>query len=441
MSRRYVLAYSAFLIGVYLLLTASPLIVLLAAHPPPGRGFWRELSVAFGFAGLSIMGWQFFLTGRFQSITSPYGIDVIYHFHRIIALFGIVLILLHPVILVLSSPPTLRFLNPFSSPWWMAAGTGGLVAFAVVIVTSLYRIRLGIRYETWRIIHMYMSVAAVASATAHIVGVSYYVQEPLKRWLWISMLAVWILALLHVRILKPLLMLRRPYRVERVVKERGDSWTLVLKPEGHSGMTFQPGQFGWLTLGKSPFALRQHPFSFSSSAMSPGRLEMTIKELGDFTATIGEVAPGTRAYVDGPYGTFTIDRHGAPGYVIVAGGVGITPIMSILRTMADRRDRRPALLFYGSGTWDDAIFREELERLAASLMLRVVHILETAPDGWTGERGFITADVMARHLPEDRLNREYFVCGPPEMQAAVRKALGKLGLPLERVQSETFNYV
>lgn len=441
MSRRYVLAYSAFLIGVYLLLTSAPLIVLLAAHPPPGRGFWRELAVAFGFAGLSVMGWQFFLTGRFQSITSPYGIDVIYHFHRAIALFGMVLIVLHPAILVVSSPATLRFLNPLSAPWWMTAGTGGILAFAVVIVTSVYRIRLGIRYETWRIVHMYASVAAVASATAHIVGVSYYVQEPLKRWLWVSMLAVWILALMHVRILKPLLMLRRPYRVQRVVKERGTSWTLVLEPEGHSGMDFQPGQFGWLTLGKSPFAVRQHPFSFSSSAMTPGRLEMTIKELGDFTATIGAVAPGTRAYVDGPYGTFTIDRHGAPGYVIVAGGVGISPIMSILRTMADRRDTRPSLLFYGSRTWDDATFRDELERLAESLKLRIVHILEEPPDGWSGERGFISADVMARHLPEDRLDCEYFVCGPPQMQAAVTVALGKLGLPLERVQSETFNYV
>jgi len=120
--------YGAFWIGVYFAVSAAPLFVLLIGETPPGRGFWREFSVGLGFVGLSMIGWQFFLTGRFRRITSPYGIDVVYHFHRLISLIAFVFILLHPAIIVISNPASLVFLNPFASPWWMRVGVGGLLA-------------------------------------------------------------------------------------------------------------------------------------------------------------------------------------------------------------------------------------------------------------------------------------------------------------------------
>lgn len=176
-------------------------------------------------------------------------------------------------------------------------------------------------------------------------------------------------------------------------------------------------------------------------AENADRIEISIKELGDFTSQIGSVAPGTRAYLDGPYGTFTIDRHTAPGYVFVAGGVGITPVMSILQTLADRHDRRPLLLFYSSKTWEEATFREELDDLDRRLNLRTVHIISEPPDGWEGELGRISAEITARHLPEGRLDYEYFICGPEPMQKAVKEYLDRLGISLDRVQSESFNFV
>lgn len=433
--------YGIFWISLYFFLAAAPLLVLLLGHAPPGRGFWREFSVGLGFAGLSMMGLQFFLTGRFKTLTAPYGIDVVYHFHRLISFVAFLFIFSHPVLLICASPVTAGLLNPVTAPWWITAGSGGLAAFAVVITTSLYRLQINLAYEHWRAIHGSLAVFAVALSIFHIAGVGYYVAEPVKHWLWIGMMIAWLFALLSVRLLKPLLMLRSPYTVTEVRKERGDSWTLTLRADGHSGMAFQPGQFAWLTLGRSPFSIREHPFSFSSSAMHSDRIGITIKELGDFTSKIGEVATGTRAYLDGPYGTFSIDRHPAPGYVFIAGGVGITPIMSILRTMSQRRDQRPLLLFYGNRTWEEATFREELEELRSTLNLRIVHILNEPPEGWEGEQGYLTVDTLARHLPEQRLEHEYFVCGPYPMQMAVKGALGKLGLPLERVQSESFNFV
>ncbi len=435
------LLYGTFWIGISLAIIIAPFLVLLIGPIPPGRGFWREFSVGLGFMGLSMMGLQFFLTGRFKYLTSPYGIDVVYHFHRQISTIAFALILLHPLIIFISTPITLSLLNPISAPWWMGSGTAALLALAILILTSIKRKELAIRYEPWRLTHGFLSIVMVALSVIHIEGVGYYVQGPLKRWFWIGLVITWIFSLVYVRIIKPIWMLKRPYTIEEIIRERGKTWTLVLRPEGHLGISFKPGQFAWLTVGKSPFAIREHPFSFSSSAMNSEKVEISIKELGDFTSTIGEIPPGTRAYLDAPYGTFTTDRHTAPGYVFIVGGVGISPIISILRTLADRHEKRSLLLFYSSKTWEEVTFREELENLTRRLNLRVVHTLTNPAEDWEGERGRISAEMMARYLPENRVDCEYFVCGPDPMQMAVKEALEELGLPLEKVQSESFNYI
>jgi predicted ferric reductase len=94
-----------------------------------------------------------------------------------------------------------------------------------------------------------------------------------------------------------------------------------MQPDGHSGFHFSAGQFGWLTVWGSPFKITGHPFSFSSSAaVTGGRVEMTIRNLGDFTSAIHKVPVGKRVYVDVPYGAFTIDRNPADLHVLIAGG-------------------------------------------------------------------------------------------------------------------------
>src|SRR5690606_1342050 len=119
--------------------------------------------------------------------------------------------------------------------------------------------------------------------------------------LWIALSVFWIGSLLYVRLIKPLLMLRKPYRVQEVRRERGDTYTVVFQPDGHKGFSFRPGQFAWVTMWSNPYQIREHPFSISSSAMQKDSLEMSIKDLGDFTAQVKNIAPGTRAYLDGPY--------------------------------------------------------------------------------------------------------------------------------------------
>jgi len=433
---------AAFWIAAYLAAVSAPLFVLLAGPTPPGGGFWRDFAMALGFAGLAMMGVQFFLTARFKRATAPFGIDLIYYFHRYLALVALAALAAHYVILRLDDPAQLGSADPRLAPGYMSAGRVALLLFVLLVVASLARRSLRFDYDWWRITHAFFAIAAVVLALWHIVGSGRYLSAPWKQALWLTYGALWIALVAQVRLLRPWRIARRPWRIAEVRPERGRVWTLALEPLGHEGLRFQPGQFVWLTARASPYALREHPFSLASSAAGNARLEVSIKELGDFTRSVKDLRPGEKVYLDGPYGAFSIDRHpAAPGYVFIAGGIGVAPILSMLRTAAERQDRRPLVLFYGNRVWERVAFREELERLGGRLALKTVHVLREGPAPASCESGFVTREVLDRHLPAERRPLEYFVCGPTPMTRAVEASLATLGVPSARVHSEIFNWV
>lgn len=431
---------AAIWIGVYLIAVAMPMVALILAPTPAGVGFAWDLSMALGFAAITMMGVQFALTARFQRATAPFGIDVIYLFHRYMAVIAFVLLLGHAVIVMVGYPAAIGAIDPRTMSWPVILGFAGFAAFAAIIVTSLWRKPLRIEYDRWRMWHAATAVAAFALAVTHVDGVGYYIDTPAKKAIWIGFMLLWALLIVHVRLVRPWRMLRKPYRVSEIRKERGRSWTIGVEPAGHNGMNFRPGQFAWVTLRASPFCLKEHPFSISSMPTPSRRLEFTIKELGDFTGTVKNIRVGEAAYLDGPYGVFCIDRYSAaPAFVFLAGGVGIAPIMSMLRASAEAGERRPLILIYGNRTWENVIFREELESLGAKLNLTVVHVLLEPPIGWSGERGYITREIIARHLPDSATAAEYFICGPQPMIDMVERGLHEHGIPLRHVHSEIFD--
>ena len=154
--------------------------------------------------------------------------------------------------------------------------------------------------------------------------------------------------------------------------------------------------------------------------------------------------PGQHIYLDGPFGSFSIDRQPhAKGYVFIAGGIGITPIMSMLRTLKDRRDQHPLILIYANNRWEDVTFREEIESMQEGLNLQVVHVLADPPEDWQGERGFITRDILDQYLPKEHQKDVYeiFICGPPPMMDVVENLLPQIPIPLGDFHSERFNLV
>jgi predicted ferric reductase len=432
-------------LGLYLAVAVAPLVFALIDETPPGRGFLTDFSVALGFVGLSMMGLQFALVARLQSVCAPFGEDAVVQFHRQMSYVATVFILAHPVLLIVAEGDTIRLFNVFEAPWRARFAVGSVICLLTVVATSIWRGRLRLRYELWQVVHGVLSAAAVLCAVAHIYLVRYYVDTVWKTALWAVMTVAFVGLLAWVRLVTPWQHRRRPWEVERVVLERGDVTTLTLRPVGHAGFDFAPGQFAWIMVDRSPFALTQHPFSFSSSAEADardeGRLEVSIKALGDFTNTVHGIAPGALVYVDGPHGVFSPDRFEGPGFVLIAGGIGITPLVCMLRTFADRGDRRPCVLLYANRRLDDVTFREELDALQQRLDLRVVHVLENPPDGWPGERGRINDELLHRQLPERFRRMQYFVCGPRPMLDAMEDALARVGVPTDRIHTERYSFV
>lgn len=424
---------------LYLVVVGAPVWLMLVPPVPSGRGFWVELSVGLGFAGLTQIAVQFILIARFKRVTAPYGIDVILQYHRRIALVAVAAILAHPVILVLDYPARAELLNPFGGNWASRSAWISVLALVAIVLSSVYRERLKLDYERWRLSHLLLGVVAIVFAQLHVSMAGLYTNTLWKQLVWIGIAALMVGLVVYLRLLKPARQAAYRWQVAEVREEAGSTHTLALEPVGHEGLRFLPGQFAWIKLAGSPWTMEEHPFSFSSSAERPDRLEFGIRALGDFSGDIGRVPAGTRAYLDGPHGAFSIDRYPAVGYVFLAGGVGITPIMSFLRTMADRGDPRPVQLFYAEKERDTVAYAEELARLKERLDLEVVYVLEEPAEDWEGEEGFITAELLERRLPEERVQRTYFVCGPPPMMDAVHAALLEQGVEEARIQMERFN--
>ena len=427
-------------IVAYLLLALFPLLLLLLHPAPSGRGFWTEFSVALGFIGLAMMALQFVLTARVNRIDSSYGIDILLQFHRYTSLVALLMVLVHPVILFIVQPETLQLLNFPQAPWRARMAVLGTLAFLTMVVTTIWRKPLKIPYEPWRASHSILAVLALGLGFGHAIGVGNYLGLFWKAVLWSSIILASLWLIIYVRLVKPWMMIKQPYVVEEVMPQQGNVWTLALRPLGHDGFTFQPGQFAWLTLNITPFSMREHPFSMPSSGDRADRLEFGIKASGDFTNCIKDVQPGTKAYLDGPYGVFTTDRYwDSAGFVLIAGGVGITPIFSILLTAAERKDDRPFLLLYAASSWDDVTYREALDALKATLDLTIVYVLRKAHDDWDGETGYVDQALLEKYIPRHRGSRHYFICAAPVMMDAVERALFTLDVPVTNVHMEHFD--
>jgi predicted ferric reductase len=427
-------------IHVYVALVAFPLAILSLGDMPAGGGYAWDFAMALGFGGLAMLALQSVLTARFRRATAPFGIDIIYYFHRWAAVAALALAIGHYGLLRLRYPEAIGTANPLAAPWQMTAGRVALALFAILVISSIWRKTFRIEYDRWRIAHAAMAVVAMILAIAHVWGVGHYTAAAGKGAVWAAYTLWWVLVVGYVRIARPLALARRPYRVTHVRAERGRSWTVGVRPEGHGGFAFQPGQFAWVTLRASPLRAKEHPFSIASSAADRSALEFTIKELGDFTRSIEDVKTGEVAYVDGPHGVFTCDHYPrAAGFVFIAGGIGIAPIMSMLRTLADRGDRRPVRLVYGNRDWENVVFRDEIAALGTRLELQVMHVLQQPPADWTGLSGVLSEEVVRAALPAALNDLIFFVCGPKPMADSVQRTLRKLGVPLHRVHCELFD--
>ncbi len=429
-------------IVAYIAVIVVPLLVAVVPPRPAGRDTVVEVGVAVGFIAFAMLGAQFLLTARFPRLAAPFGLDWLLKVHRVAGVLAVLALVTHVGVLVAVEPEFRAFLDPFddlaraAALWLVLAAAFGLVAL------TLGRRQLGIPYQWWRLSHGMLSLLVMLIAVVHVFQVGHYSQVGWKMAFWGAYGAGAAALLIWTRGVRPIRSLRHPWSVVEVREEGPRVWTITLEPEGHDGLDWQAGQFAWLALDQPPWHIDVHPYSFSSSAQEAertGRISFTIKELGDFTSQIGQVPVGTRAYLDGAYGNFVLPAD-ATAVVFVVGGIGMTPALSILRTMRDRGDERPAWLVYGAPQPEEIIARDELEEMSERGGVELTVVVEEADDSWPGERGVITHDLLQRRLPDlsdDGVT--VFCCGPEPMMEAVLPALRELGADARRIRAERYD--
>jgi predicted ferric reductase len=433
--------------GIYIFLVTLPLETALISSPArTPASMIVNLAIGAGFIGLSLMALEFALISRIKAAAQPFGQDALQIFHNIMGMVALGLLLIHPIFLIISGYPANCWLNPFAGCANLATRTAILALYALILLvaTSIWRQQFRLSYEVWQVMHGLLAIFILIAAMVHIFILGRYTTTPIMKTLWLLYAIIVVVLILWYKILIPILRWNKPWQVVENREERGESHTLVLEPVNHDGFSFEPGQYAWIKKGHAPFGVGQHPISFSSSGDVPpgGQVSFTIKKLGDWSSEqVPDIQAGDLMWLDGPHGVLSSDREQGMGYVMVAGGVGITPLYSMCQTMAEREDVRPVILFYGASDWDSLTFREELNALQESMNLQVVYVLSDPDADWKGEAGFITAEVMKPYLPKQYKRFVYFVCGPEPLMDSMEQALPALGVPPENVLSERFGMV
>ena len=430
---------------LYAAVALSPL-TLAACSGERHYGFLAELGVGAALTGYAMLLLQFISSGRFERLSGRIGIDRTMRFHQLTARVAAVLVFMHPLLPRLPANPAqigeafgvLAIL--FRAPHLLS----GVVAWVLVIVLvamAIGRRRLPIPYEVWRASHALGAATIALAAGHHTFTVGAYSRQPALFWFWCVLLAIALASIAFVYLVRPWLLSRAGYRVVGNREVGSGIREIALAPRPGRGIRYRAGQFAWFNPRRPALPLFDHPFSFSSAAAEAPRIRLTIKARGDFTSRLHALAPGTPVVVDGPHGSFGLARHPGDAVCLVAGGIGISAVMGVLRELHATRDARPVSLVYGARNLQQLVYLEEIRAMAGELRLRVRLHLDEPPQGWTGAVGPIDAAALRSALSgTDPARWVCLACGPTPMILAAERLLIAAGVAPRNVIYERFEY-
>jgi predicted ferric reductase len=314
-------------------------------------------------------------------------------------------------------------------------GTVALALFLLVGFTSARAARRRMRYETWHFVHLY-TYLAIALAFSHqfSTGADFMTNLP-ARILWSTLYVVVGVALLCFRVIRPLIQLNRHgLRVVEVRRESADTFSVWLTGRDLTGLRAEPGQFfRWRFLSRDLW-WAANPYSLSAPPTEKF-LRITVKDSGDHSRGLAAVAPGTRVLTEGPFGAFTSARRTRRKVLLIAGGVGITPIRSLFESLPGEPGE--LTLLYRARARADVVFAEELDWIARSRGSRVVFLL--GPRGSNRRTDPLSAERLRRLVP-DLLEHDVYLCGPPGMTESAQRELRRAGVRRRHIHHESFTF-
>lgn len=436
----YILKWAGRHSGVFLVIVLCLLPVLLW----PGSlwqwnsrvGLYRSSGLITGVWGLSLFSLAMVLSGRFGFMESMFGgLDKLTAIHRALGTLSLGLLIVHPLLLAFSLTAVssrLAFASLLISDDF--AVNLGIVALLMMIIVIATSVLLRMKYESAKRVHDILALPLLLGAWhAFLTGSTLMASNGLRIYLFLlvnAALAVWFFRIL----LGSMTRRRYDYVVTSVERPGQGVVELKLRPVG-SSLRFRAGQFVYIAIPGNKFLRSPHPFSVSSVPQS-NELSVAVKQVGDFTSVLQTIGVGTPVVVEGPYGRFSYDWGRRPHQVWIAGGIGITPFLSMVRELVtlypSGRDCPYMIdLYYTARTTADLIYAEELLALARQCNFVRVYVVASE----TGNR----IDVgMIMKATSNFLKRQILMCGPQAMMAALKQQFRRAGVPAGRIQMESF---
>ncbi|RZU28705.1 putative ferric reductase [Streptomyces sp. BK022] len=309
-----------------------------------------------------------------------------------------------------------------------AIGTG---LFVVIGLSSVGAVRRRLPYDTWYHVHLLTYAAVFLTFWHQITTGNDFAVEPMAKTFWYVLYGLVTALVLWYRVIVPVrLNLRHRMRVEAVIEESPGIVSVLISGRKLHRMGAEAGQFfRWRFLAPG-MRFSSHPYSLSA-APRPGMLRITVKAIGDHSARLRELEPGTRVWAEGPYGALTAQRRSRGKVLLVAGGVGITPMRALFETLPGASG--DITLLYRANTTQDLALWDELAAIAEERGARLMYAVNS-PEG---ERPDISAENLRRKMPDiDR--HDVFMCGPPGFAQSVYEALRGAGVPARRIHHESF---
>ena len=399
-----------------------------------------------GLLAADLMLLQVLLLARIPVVERAFGQDRLARWHRFTGFTSFNLLLAHVVLITLGYAGTVRA-NPFAQAWDLVVSYPGMLlaaaAFALlalVVVTSVRAARRRLRYESWHLLHLYAYLGVGLALPHQLWTGADFIDSPVARAYWWTLYVGCAGAVVVWRIGLPVWRnLRHRLVVEAVVPEAPGVTSVYLRGHRLDRLPVRAGQFLLWRFLDGPGWSRAHPYSLSGPPTA-GRLRVTVKDLGDGSARVARLRPGTRVLIEGPYGRLTGERYDGGPVTMFACGVGVTPLLSLLWDLPYRSGT--ATLVYRARSEADLAFRAELDRLAVARGVRLIHLLGPRAErtSWLpAHYASHLADAGAvRQIAPDIARHTVYVCGPDSWADAVRTALAAAGAPAERVHTERF---
>ena len=420
--------------GLYAVLAANVAVVLYFFF---AAGFASNTLIVIGrltgLLGALLMAFQLLLVARLPWLDRRIGMDRLTSWHRWTGFSVLWALRAHAVFITFGYAES-SSLDPVNQLIDLAETVEGVlravVALGIIIVIGAVSARFARRrlaYETWHFIHLYTYVAVVLAFTHQVaVGTSFTSSSAATAY-WYGVWGVALASVFTGRLVLPLWRnWRHQFRVEAVVPESHNVVSIYITGRDLDRLPARAGQFFlWRFLTKDRW-WQANPFSLSAAPDGNG-LRLTAKAAGDGSASLRHLRPGTRVFAEGPYGAFTAMHRTRPESLLVAGGVGVTPIRALLEEIDGH-----AVVVYRVAGERDAVLYDELRELALAKGAEL-HLVTGPP---VPDR--LAPRELAALVP-DITERDVFLCGPPPMMNAVLATLRELGVPRPQIHFERFS--